>query len=66
MSLSDMKVYQTEIEGVALELVGQKIDAFNAASGGTIVLNADAWKGDYSKQSFYISTFIGSSNRTKF
>lgn len=53
MSLSDMKVYQTEIEGVALELVGQKIDAFNAASGGTIVLNADAWKGDYSKQSFY-------------
>ena len=62
MSLQDMKVYQAEIEGTALELVGQKIDQFNAASGGTIVLNADAWKGDYSKESFY-NQLVGARRR---
>jgi len=62
MSLSDMKVYQTEIETTALELVGQKIDSFNAASGGTVVLNADAWKGDYSTQSFY-NQLVGARRR---
>ena len=40
MALSDMKVYNDEIVGNTIELLGQKIDMFNAASGGTILLNA--------------------------
>ena len=53
MALSNMQVYQNEIEGTTIELVGQKIDQFNAASGGSIILSADAWRGDYTKESFY-------------
>ena len=62
MALSDMQVYNTEIETAALELVGQKIDSFNTASGGTVILNADAWKGDYSKESFY-NQLVGARRR---
>ncbi len=55
MSLSDMKVYQTEIQGTTIELLGQKIDQFNAASGGAVVLNSAAWEGDFTKESFFAS-----------
>ena len=53
MALADMKVYDTEIYTTTIELLGQKLDAFNAASGGTIVLDANAWRGNYTKESFY-------------
>ncbi len=53
MALSDMKVYNDEITGNAIELLGQKIDMFNAASGGTILLNATAFRGDFNKLSFF-------------
>jgi hypothetical protein len=53
MALSDMQVYNSEIQGNTIELLGQKIDLFNAASGGAIQLNMAAFEGDYSKESFF-------------
>jgi len=48
-----MNVYDAEIYTTTIELLGQKLDAFNAASGGTIVLDANAWRGNYTKESFF-------------
>lgn len=53
MSLSDMKVYQDEIYQTAIELLGQNLAAFNAASGGALQLSTTAWRGDYSKETFF-------------
>lgn len=53
MSLSDMQVYNDEIVGLTIELLGQKTNIFNAASGGTIVLSTDGFRGDFSKESFF-------------
>jgi len=53
MALSNMNVYDTEIYTTTIELLGQKLEAFNAASGGTIVLDANAWRGNYTKESFF-------------
>ena len=53
MALSNIQVYDREIAGNAIELLGQKIDKFNAASGNTIVLSAAPWQGDFDKSSFY-------------
>ena len=55
MALSNIKVYNDQIAGNTIELLGQMIEKFNAASGNTIVLNANQWEGDYSKESFYNS-----------
>lgn len=53
MALSNMQVYNDEIVGTTIELLGQKTDKFNAASGGTIVLSTSAWRGDFSRTSFF-------------
>lgn len=53
MALANMNVYDTEIYTNTIELLGQKLTAFNAASGGTIVLDANAWRGNYTKESFF-------------
>ena len=50
-----MQVYDTEIYTTTIELLGQKLEAFNAAAGGTIVLNTNAWAGNYTKESFFQS-----------
>jgi len=55
MSLPNMQVYDNEIYTTTIELLGQKLEAFNAASGGTIVLNTNAWRGNYTKESFFQS-----------
>lgn len=53
MALTNMQVYNDEIVGNTIELLGQKIDGFNAASGGAILLNAATFAGDFSKESFF-------------
>jgi hypothetical protein len=53
MSLSNMQVYNDEIVGTTIELLGQKTDQFNAASGGALVLSAARWRGDFSRESFF-------------
>ena len=55
MALSNMQVYDTEIYTTTIELLGQKLEAFNAASGGTVVLNTNAWRGNYTKEAFFQS-----------
>lgn len=55
MALSDMKVYETEIERNTIELLGQKLDGFNAASNNAMQLSTNAWRGNYSKESFFAS-----------
>ena len=50
-----MQVYDTEIYTTTIELLGQKLELFNAASGGAIVLNTNAWRGNYTKESFFQS-----------
>lgn len=55
MSLANMQVYDTEIYTTTIELLGQKLEAFNAASGGAIVLNTNAWQGNYTKNAFFQS-----------
>ena len=57
-----MQVYDTEIRTTTIELLGQKLEAFNAASGGTIVLNTNAWAGNYTKESFF-QTLAGAQRR---
>lgn len=53
MALSNMQVYNDEIVGTTIELLGQQIDKFNAASGNTIVLSAASFRGNFSKESFF-------------
>lgn len=53
MSLSNMQIYNDDIVGTTLELLGQKTKQFNAASGGAIVLSTAAWRGDFSRESFF-------------
>lgn len=53
MALSDMKVYNDDIVGTTIELLGQKTDLFNANSGGAIVLSSAGFRGDFSRESFF-------------
>ena len=55
MALSNMQVYDTEIYTTTIELLGQKLIAFNAASGGAIVLDTNAYRGNYTKTAFFQS-----------
>lgn len=48
-----MKVYQNEIYQTTIELLAQSLGQFNQASGGAIVLDANSWRGDYTKESFF-------------
>lgn len=53
MSLPDMKVYNEDIVGTTIELLGQKTNVFNEASGGTIILSTARFRGDFSRESFF-------------
>ena len=55
MALANMQVYDEQIRLRTIELLGQDLQKFNAASGGTIVLDMSRWTGNYSKESFYNS-----------
>jgi hypothetical protein len=53
MALANMQVYNNEIVGTTIELLGQMTDKFNQASGGAIVLSTDGFRGDFDKESFF-------------
>lgn len=53
MALSNMQVYNEDIVGTTIELLAQKTDVFNAASGGTIILSTARFRGDFSRESFF-------------
>ena len=47
-----MVIYNEQIRLRTIELIGQDLQKFNAASGNTIILSADGFTGDFSKASF--------------
>lgn len=53
MSLSQMQVFNEYVMPATLETLDQMLDAFNAASNGTIVLSPDGFTGDFLQQSFF-------------
>lgn len=53
MALSNMQAYNEDIVGTTIELLAQKTDVFNAASGGTIILSTARFRGDFSRESFF-------------
>lgn len=53
MSLSNIQVYDREIAGNTIQLLGQMLDKFNAASLNAIQLSMARWEGNYTKESFY-------------
>ena len=53
MSLSDMQVFNQYIMPAIAEMFPQNVNAFNAASGGAIVLEAAGFEGDFMQESFY-------------
>jgi len=62
MALSNMAVYNEQIRLRTIELLAQDLNKFNQSSAGTILLEANAWSGDYSRQSFY-NTLAGAQKR---
>lgn len=53
MALSNYAVYNEQLQTNVIELVQQKVDAFNAASGGAIVLSGDLQQGDYIQEAYW-------------
>ncbi|MBF0675584.1 major capsid protein [Pseudomonas sp.] len=51
--LTDMKVFNDQLKGAIIERLTQNSEAFNAASGGTILLQNAGNMGDFSQTSFW-------------
>lgn len=55
MSLSNMKVFNAELQTATIETLGQMVDKFNAASAGAILLTSQGFEGDYRFENFFQS-----------
>ena len=53
--LSNMEVFIDNATELAIEKLGQQIEKFNGASGGTIQLTSEGFSGDFFQKSFYNS-----------
>jgi len=53
MALSDLAVYSEYAYSAMTEVLDQQINLFNAASGGTIILQPSAHQGDFSDEAFF-------------
>lgn len=53
MALSNMKVFNRQVQAATIETVAQMVDKFNAASGGAIVLTTQGFEGDYRYENFW-------------
>lgn len=53
MSLDQMKVFNEYVQPVLIDTITQKIELFNAASGGAISLSTDGFSGDFLQRSFW-------------
>lgn len=53
MALSNMKVFNRELQTATIEKLAQMVDKFNAASRGSIVLTAEGFEGDYRFENFW-------------
>ena len=55
MALSDMQVFNDFIMEATIERVAQRVDVFNEASNGTIILSTDGFGGDFLMKSKFKS-----------
>jgi hypothetical protein len=55
MALTNMKVFNEQIQTATIETVAQSVDKFNAASGGAIVLTAQGITGNFRYENFWKS-----------
>lgn len=53
MSTSDMIIFNEQTQLVATETVAQALDAFNAASGGALLIGSGSTLGDYVEEASY-------------
>ncbi len=57
-----MEVYNEQIRLRTIELIGQDLQKFNAASGNAIILSSEGFMGDFSRESF-ATTLAGAQRR---
>lgn len=55
MSLSQMQVFNEYVMPATIETLGQMVEKFNAASGGSILLTTTGFTGDFMQESFFAS-----------
>lgn len=53
MALTNMKVFNAELQTATIETLAQMVDKFNAASAGSIVLTPQGFEGDYRYENFW-------------
>lgn len=53
MALTNMKVFNREVQTATIETLDQMVDKFNAASAGAIVLTSQGFEGDYRFENFW-------------
>ena len=61
MAVSDMVVFNQQVQTVATEVVAQNVELFNAASNGTILLGSESSIGDFVEEASYkaIASLVG-------
>lgn len=55
MALTNMKVFNAQLQSMTIETVAQMVEKFNAASAGAIVLTTQGFEGDYRFENFFQS-----------
>lgn len=55
MPLSNMKVFNAELQTATIETLAQQVEKFNAASAGAITLTTQGFEGDYRFENFFAS-----------
>ena len=55
MALTNMKVFNAELQTVTIETLAQMVDKFNAASANAITLTTQGFEGDYRFENFFQS-----------
>lgn len=55
MALSDMKVFNATLQSVTIETLAQRVQQFNAASGGAIQLTTQGFAGDFLQEAMWSS-----------
>jgi hypothetical protein len=55
MALTNMKVFNAQLQTATIETLAQMVDKFNGASAGAIVLTTQGFEGDYRFENFFAS-----------
>lgn len=55
MALSDMKVFNDAVQTMTIETLAQRVEKFNAASGGAIQLTTQGFAGDFLQEAMWSS-----------